>query len=653
MCLIVCVEGLFGSGRNDAGLGDLPSMDFSQKQARWIVVDVTSSLCEGKQQAPHGWKTAEASETSQLKIRYTLPSEKLSLDDVFAQQVTGVTGLPVWRNLAYLTAIQGGADHVLDADCSLPWAQQIDQLHFQTEPDQGLLYNSTLLFNPYAHFGAWAVVPKALVTAGKVNNSRSYYVRDFSRVLVKHGLSDRSHDAVAMHDSGHAGVDRNAAGIRFHYSSPPVFLGHRSFSAAVPWSSAYRSTAFWGLLLPCLNPSLLCHVLRLFIQQRLFRELDAFAGYYKLNTSSHRASVASFGEDLRFIHGVDVSDLASLLDTWSCEGNLTLYGCYRALADHLYSSGYLAQLEMKLMKSWIDVLQRHGVEEPVRIKTTWRGVRKVGEVGVIMGNLQDRLEVASDEDLLQMWKQAVGPVKERCANVSSSSSEEWFMHMGQWRTTPMLHDVVMIIVFNNHRYLWPNVAFLETMHRPFFRHIVYCLNRVPELLQAPEYRAWHHLVLLEGLSRGWFLMYGCVTTVIQMQLPGVRGYVMIGDDTLLNTWTVFNLPRDLVWLHPFQGRLESVARAKSKTGWQWWANSSGRCALLKAMAELELISGLKVQEIRKMIPGWNDTAQTFTEILHAATENLTCTSLPGSEVSVCLQSIRVSHYSPQLTLSRS
>ena len=105
----------------------------------------------------------------------------------------------LWKNLAYLTAVSHGARFLLDADCSVPLSEAVKTLQSQPRKDYGLMYNETLLFNPYAHFEAWATVPRAFAGGKKAvghNNSRLYYVRDFDSVLVKHGLSDESQDMV-------------------------------------------------------------------------------------------------------------------------------------------------------------------------------------------------------------------------------------------------------------------------------------------------------------------------------------------------------------------------------------------------------------------------------------------------------------------------
>ena len=64
------------------------------------------------------------------------------------------------------------------------------------------MYNDTVVFNPYAHFGAWEAEPRAhkghALGTGRASeaNSRVYYVREYDSVLVKHGLSDKSDDVV-------------------------------------------------------------------------------------------------------------------------------------------------------------------------------------------------------------------------------------------------------------------------------------------------------------------------------------------------------------------------------------------------------------------------------------------------------------------------
>lgn len=105
-----------------------------------------------------------------------------------------------WQlNKAYLWAITQGAEQLLDSDCLAASSDALQILSLDSTTATGLLYNATRHFNPYEHFGAWGAVSRARHESRNFTsswNSRQYVLRDFTNVLVKHGLSDGAHDMV-------------------------------------------------------------------------------------------------------------------------------------------------------------------------------------------------------------------------------------------------------------------------------------------------------------------------------------------------------------------------------------------------------------------------------------------------------------------------
>lgn len=98
----------------------------------------------------------------------------------------------------------------------------------------------------------------------------------------------------------------------------------------------------------------------------------------------------------------------------------------------------------------------------------------------------------------------------------------------------------------------------------------------------------------------------------------MRGYLQIGDDTLLNTWMLFNASRDALWLpHGFTTlRAEDAAHS---WGWYWWPKSRGRPAVLRALAHLEGASGMSPQQILRLDPNFNKTTKSASKRRTAVT----------------------------------
>ncbi|XP_076446047.1 uncharacterized protein LOC143283696 [Babylonia areolata] len=606
--------------------------------SRWIVLDVTSGKCQDPLAVPSGWRILAVGEVASLKgcsppaCTYLPPVMNVK------GKKTATPEKPLTvvfrKNLAYLAAISSGAEYLLDVDCTMTLKNAIGKLRFPPHMDHGPMYNESLWFNAYAHFGAWAVVPRVLSGGEKrpSPNSRMYFVRDFDgNVLVKHGVSDTSPDA--------APLDGGTSGTKFDPSIPPVFLGQRSFSAAVPTCSLYRKAGFWSLLLPCQVPTLRCHVLRQLIQQRLFRDLDAFSGFYQLKTTTTplQGNTPPLNGVELIKSQADVEKLVSLLDAWMCKPASKFLQCLDVLSDDLHQARALSEEEYSLLKAWVSVLGKAGgpaaaVQPASRVRTPWRGVRKTSEVRVTLGSMQLRLASGGRREERMLKARLVDKLAERC-DIPANSNGHWFP-VAQWRR-PVIEDIVLIIVFNWNIFFWNNLPFTETMHRPFFKHIFYCVPNVDELLVDNKDDILRHISFVEGLSDTWYFMYECVTIVARMNIQGVRGYLQIGDDTLTNSWKYLKAPRDNMWIpHGF-----STMRADQPTHdwrWYWWPKSRGRPAVLQAMADLEQISGLSSDQLLKLDPNYGrlkKPVNSFSDMYQEAKASFPPMQpmLPGSE----------------------
>ena len=231
----------------------------------------------------------------------------------------------------------------------------------------------------------------------------------------------------------------------------------------MPACSLYQRNAFWGLLLPCLSHNLHCLVLRQYVLQRLFGELDAFSGYYQL---SRKAGQPAHGGASESSGAVDAEVLASSLDAWRCKPSSKFFECFALLADYLREKGHLDRREASLMKSWVVALQKSGAAvEPARMSSTWRGVRKTSEVRVALGSTRTHLASGGAGEEQHLGKRRVDVAKARCSGLTNGVN---WPPVARWGK-PVIEDIVLIVVFNVNRYFWTNLPFLETMHRPFFK----------------------------------------------------------------------------------------------------------------------------------------------------------------------------------------
>ncbi|KAK7477589.1 hypothetical protein BaRGS_00031137 [Batillaria attramentaria] len=573
------ITGISNSSRN-GGLMMVPLFQIRKVNGKfhdkWVVLDATSGDCSSAVMTVlPGWTVIVVGEiTASVECKPPV-CLKLEVQENITQHHMTTEEERLWkRNAAYLTAISHKALQIFDADCRTASANALRVLGFKSTTASGLMYNGTLHFNPYRHFGAWGVVPYAL-----------------------HNIS----------------LDREANSRLFDPSSPPVYVGQMTFTPVISGCSMYLPQAFWGLILPCLSDATRCDIMRQYITQRMLREVDAFSAYHhvpsKLNTEAINASSSGVKHRLHKLD-FDADKLAAFLDSWICQPGLTLFACFQALASSLELNGFLDSTDVQLVKAWLTSIKKLGVAEPPRVATPWRGVRKISEVPVV---LEHRSEIERSLPAVSLQKNFVDPVKTLCAGKMPAQ----FASVAQWRQ-PLMTDIVLVIAFRYNKFLFKNLPYLETLHRPFFKHIVYCTPNVTELMTSAGSGNLSHVTLVEGMSDDWYLMYECMASVARLGIQGVRGYLQIGDDTLLNTWMLLNLSRDSIWLP--QGFTKMNAHdPKHRWGWYHWTTIHGRLAVLRTLSDLERISGMTSDQILRLDPGYSKSAssqsKTFSQIL--------------------------------------
>lgn len=244
-----------------------------------------------------------------------------------------------------------------------------------------------------------------------------------------------------------------------------MFVGQTTYAQVYPCCTLYHKNAFWGLLLPRIYRPEVNVVLRQYIVQRLFREIDAFTGFFQVKTTFRSRDVRlPFSETAGDFLGQEEEDrLVSYLDQWTCPPQLAFFSCMLALAGDLVKFGILASGDWNLIHSWIEALKSAGLEEPVRVASPWRGVRKVGEVIVVLGKVEPALEEDGSQQTLE--ENTLRRALQICAARKQINT---LLSVTRWRQ-PVFNDIVLIVVFNENKHFYSNFPYLETIHRAFFR----------------------------------------------------------------------------------------------------------------------------------------------------------------------------------------
>ena len=127
-----------------------------------------------------------------------------------------------------------------------------------------------------------------------------------------------------------------------------------------------------------------------------------------------------------------------------------------------------------------------------------------------------------------------------------------------------LHDVLLVVAFNNPHY--EALPYVELLYRPWFPNILYCGPSVPdeELLPGLSIYAYH-FVSFNGTPTGHppgSFNYECL--ILAAEKFDTKGYLLIGDDVLLNVSRLVDLERRQLWFLPKQdvyvSRVSDMAR---------------------------------------------------------------------------------------------
>ena len=86
--------------------------------------------------------------------------------------------------------------------------------------------------------------------------------------------------------------------------------------------------------------------------------------------------------------------------------------------------------------------------------------------------------------------------------------------------------------------------------------------------------------------------YICMSRAMQKH-PGSSGYLLIGDDVILNYWNLVGLKRDHIWEGPKapKGMLQFQTGGQNQhQTWYWWNTEWGRGACQKTLNEIKTLS---------------------------------------------------------------
>ena len=387
--------------------------------------------------------------------------------------------------------------------------------------------------------------------------------------------------------------------VKFDPAAPPVIVPEGVFSPFNSQNTLFHYDALWALLLPTTTTFRICDIWRGYWAQRLLWEIGGQLGFfppnaYQMRNAHNYMSDAEDEKDMYF----DTDRLIDFLSSWSCPKHMTFFQCVELLSADMATEGFWGQADADVTQLWLEDLRNIGYSPPVRVNVdfvlnknsgkprvtsnvTWRG----NHVNFVAVEQRPPMIHAMSEE----WRNNgditthIAQVSKLCPTITDFHDEK---HAVTAQSSLVFHDVALVVMFN-----WPeydNVRYIEVMHRNLFPVIIYCGDNANKFANATM-----------GIERGLSFIdipvvkgdrgYRCMVGAARMSF-NVSGFLLIGDDTLVNTWQFQGMDKSKVWMmEPNFQKCSSgtVKQSVSGTKWEWWNDRSEGQKLISVLGDLQ------------------------------------------------------------------
>lgn len=405
--------------------------------------------------------------------------------------------------------------------------------------------------------------------------------------------------------------------VNFDPVAPPVLLPPSVFSPFNSQNTMFLKEAFWALLLPTSVSPRICDIWRGYWAQRLLWEINGYLAFFPPNAYQER-NAHNYMKDMDDENNMYflTDKLLAFLSHWECPVSLSFFQCVYRLSFDMAGERFWEQGDAELTKLWLEDLIRIGYNEPKRkpidLKNNlvfksemgnrdFKGVRpdtkndpsistlerwrkrvlRLGSFATYRSATQSPPTISTEKNhnvssvnrhTETIAKLCPGlPVLSVPTNSINKYSEGYFK------------DILLIIIFN-----WPfygNIRFTEAIYRPIFPNILYCGSNTT-LFKRDTSFIGEKVSFIEavGIAGGQF-SYWCLSQAMQMKY-NVKGYMVVGDDTLINVWNFMHFDKEKIWTY----NLKYIFDTTSKSGWQWWPMGVGSKAYHNAMFALKTVA---------------------------------------------------------------
>ncbi|ESO87876.1 hypothetical protein LOTGIDRAFT_62788, partial [Lottia gigantea] len=473
------------------------------------------------------------------------------------------------KTLGYLYAIVNGAQVIYATDDNYRPTDNLTNFNLETM-EFGMRYSGQNLFNAYSHFGQSSIWPKGFPLE-KISDQKSlnYHVGKFTTPSIQQSLVNGDPDVDSIFRLTRK-MKSEHMNVLFDSVAPPVIVPSGVLSPFSSQNTLFLYDAFWALVLPISTSFKGSDIWKNYWAQRLLWEIGGNVGFYppngirKRNTESHI-------EDAKYESAFysRTSKLIEFLQNWRCNVELKFFKCVVKLSEQMYLNKFWTKQDVHVVKVWLKDLNHFGYIEPSRApyvfpttsNTTSEHLIRV----VYKPTEQKQSQMQASKSILQSkWDQVLG--------ITSFCNLTRYQITTKSLASKTYPNILLIIVFNFP--IYDNIPYLQLMYGVKFSHIVYCGNSLEAYLKSSKKLRFSVSFLEVDVHRGYFFEK-CLSVAMKMNHK-VKGYLLIGDDTLLNSWNIPSLPLDKLWFHQH----ELLLRDKS-SGWHWWNKEMGNTVFNK------------------------------------------------------------------------
>lgn len=490
------------------------------------------------------------------------------------------------KALGYLYALQHGAVIIYDTDDdnAPDDISRFEQDFIVTPTSRGLMpspANSSVVSNPYAHFGQSSVWPRGypLDLIGLPHN-HSYTVCRLKTPWVQQGIVNGDPDVDAIYRLTRKSLDY-PINIQFDSRAPPIIYPAGLLSPYNSQNTLFHYNAFWSLLFPTTVAFRVTDIWRGYWAQPLLWAVGGNLGFLPPHTTQLRNAhlyLRDFGEEDQMYK--QAGEMAVFLNEWRCQAQ-DLYGCMTQLTREMGEKGYWGKREEALLEAWIFDLKRVGYKVPPLVKApnpclpdavqspvTFHGV----QIPIQPNSNDTFLLPQQDKDRLVLRNLCDFPVND------PKSSAPIF-------TFP---STLLVITFNIPHF--ENIWLLDALYRPHFPNLLYCgevknWTQILELQKSPEFSETPAFSMISASVGSGYFVYDCVLRAVEMKY-GVEQTIVMSDDILYNFWNNEKYSENEIWLLDKVRKFLSTEDVTSAKGWQWWNSGMGINVTRDALKEI-------------------------------------------------------------------